>query len=370
MKLLHLADLHIGKKVNGFSMLEDQKYILSQICDIVATEKTEVVLIAGDVYDKSVPPAEAVEVLDEFLTSLVNLDQKILIISGNHDSEERLAFASRVMKQAGVYMTPVFAGTVEKIVLQDAYGDVHFYMLPFMKPGKATEVITALNENIDKQKRNILVAHQFLTGAVPSESEEFMVGGIENMDAGLFADYDYVALGHIHRAQQISVRKGSGEKCNAQIHYAGTPLKYSFSEVNHKKSVTIVDIKEKGDLCFLLVELHPLRDMREVKGTYMEITARENYQNTNIRDYMHVTLTDEEDIPDVIAKLRVIYPNLMKLDYDNTRTRSRRTITTENTVEKKTPMELFGDFYEQQNNQKMTEEQFSFAKNILEKISL
>jgi len=361
MRILHLADLHIGKRVNGFSMLEDQKYILNQILGIVKERQTEVVLIAGDVYDKAIPSAEAVEVFDDFLTKLVEAKQKVLLISGNHDSEERLAFASQVMKKSGVYFAPVFSGDIEKVTLQDEYGDIHFYMLPYRKPAKVVEVLEKLlNEKIDKTERNILLAHQFLTGATPSESEEFSVGGIENIDAQMFEDFDYVALGHIHRAQQVG---------KEYIRYAGTPLKYSFSEVNHKKSVTIVEIKEKGNIEIELLPLKPLRDMRDLKGTYMELTARENYQDADTNDYVHITLTDEEDIIDVIAKLRVIYPNLMKLDYDNTRTRSRQNICMEEQVEQKSPMELFSDFYLQQNNQEMTKEQYEFAKQILEKIS-
>lgn len=382
MKILHLADLHIGKRVNGFSMLEDQKYILEQILGIVKAQKTETVLIAGDVYDKAIPSAEAVEVFDDFLTKLVEAKQKVLLISGNHDSEERLAFASQVMKKSGVYFAPVFSGDIEKVTLQDECGDIHFYMLPYMKPTKAVENLKKLLnesdtttlesattskrltnnecEKINKTERNILLAHQFLTGATPSESEEFSVGGIENIDAQMFEDFDYVALGHIHRAQQVG---------KEYIRYAGTPLKYSFSEVNHKKSVTIVEIKEKGTVLAELVTLKPLRDMRELKGTYIELTARENYQDTDTNDYVHITLTDEEDIIDVIAKLRFIYPNLMKLDYDNTRTRSRQNICMEEQVEQKSPMGLFSDFYLQQNNQEMTKEQYEFAKQILEKIS-
>lgn len=361
MRILHLADLHIGKRVNGFSMLEDQKYILNQILGIVKERQTEVVLIAGDVYDKAIPSAEAVEVFDDFLTKLVEAKQKVLLISGNHDSEERLAFASQVMKKSGVYFAPVFSGDIEKVTLQDECGDIHFYMLPYRKPAKVVEVLEKLlNEKIDKTERNILLAHQFLTGATPSESEEFSVGGIENIDAQMFEDFDYVALGHIHRAQQVG---------KEYIRYAGTPLKYSFSEVNHKKSVTIVEIKEKGTVLAELVTLKPLRDMRELKGTYIELTARESYQDTDTNDYVHITLTDEEDIIDVIAKLRFIYPNLMKLDYDNMRTRSRQNICMEEQVEQKSPMELFSDFYLQQNNQEMTKEQYEFAKQILEKIS-
>jgi len=382
MRILHLADLHIGKRVNGFSMLEDQKYILNQILGIVKERQTEVVLIAGDVYDKAIPSAEAVEVFDDFLTKLVEAKQKVLLISGNHDSEERLAFASQVMKKSGVYFAPVFSGNIEKVTLQDECGNIHFYMLPYMKPTKAVENLKKLLnesdattlesattskrltnnecEKINKTERNILLAHQFLTGATPSESEEFSVGGIENIDAQMFEDFDYVALGHIHRAQQVG---------KEYIRYAGTPLKYSFSEVNHKKSVTIVEIKEKGTVLAELVTLKPLRDMRELKGTYIELTARENYQDADTNDYVHITLTDEEDIIDVIAKLRFIYPNLMKLDYDNTRTRSRQNICMEEQVEQKSPMELFSDFYLQQNNQEMTKEQYEFAKQILEKIS-
>ena len=385
MRFLHLAELHIGKRVNGFSMLDDQIYILNEILKLVEENQTDAVLIAGDVYDKALPSAQAVQVLDQFISKLVELGQQVFISSGNHDSAERLAFGCDVMKKAGVYVTPVFSTIPEPIVLQDTWGEIGFYMLPFLKPSMVRSVLERENVQPDhmeeehqaitsyqdalasvmsrmqppKERRNILLAHQFLTGAKQDDSEEFMVGGVENVDYELFADFDYVALGHIHRAQKVG---------KDYIRYSGTPLKYSFSEASHKKSVTLVEIEEKGNISIQELPLKPLRELRKLKGSYDELVSRENYVGTNTEDYLHITLTDEEEILDVMNKLRFIYPNMMKLEYDNTRTRMRQQIVPQERAVQKNPMELFETFYEQQNNQKMTEAQRDFAQNILNQI--
>ena len=373
MKLVHLSDLHLGKRVNEFSMLEDQAYILNRILDVIDGEKPDAVILAGDLYDKSVPPAEAVTLLDDFLVRLVGRGLQVFVLSGNHDSPERIAFAGRLIDRSGVHVSPVYGGRVEPVTMKDAYGTVSFYMLPFVKPAHVrrffpeqeiasyTDAVRIAVEQMgmDRTKRNVLITHQFVTGAERSESEEVSVGGADNVDASVFDGIDYVALGHIHGPQNIG---------SERIRYCGTPLKYSFSETKHVKSVTVAELREKGILELRTVPLVPKRDLRELRGSYMELTARSNYEGTDTEDYLHITLTDEEDIPDVTAKLRVIYPNLMKLDYDNLRTRSRTTVGAAEDVERKTPLELFGELYEKQNGAPMTEEQAAFSAGLMESI--
>ena len=375
MKFIHLSDLHLGKRVNEFSMLEDQEYILTKIINIIDEQKPDGVIIAGDVYDKSVPSAEAVELFDDFLVRLAKRNLKVFVISGNHDSAERIAFGGRLMDKSGIYMSPVFDGKVEPITLKDDYGDVNIYMLPFIKPSNVrrfypeNEIITysdavktVINSmEIDETKRNILITHQFVTGAVRSESEDISVGGTDNVDASVFECFDYVALGHIHRSQ----------KCGGceYIRYSGTPLKYSFSEANDKKTVTVMEMNDKGNITLDFIPLIPKRDMVEIKGTYDELTLKSFYENTTYQDdYIHITLTDEEDIPDVLTKLRVIYKNIMKLDYDNKRTRTMNEISGAGDVKEKTPFEHFSEFYELQNGQPLSEEQTEFVSDIIEQL--
>lgn len=376
MRFLHTADLHIGKRVNEFSMLEDQEYILRQILKTADKEQVEAVLIAGDVYDKQVPSAEAVRLFDWFLTQLNSRKLPVFVIGGNHDSVERLSFGAQIMEESGVYLTQSYDGKVVPVRLEDEYGPVNLWMLPFLKPAMVKrffseqDIVTyqdALetvigNMELNREERNLLIAHQFVTGAVTGGSEdsvEVFVGGVENVDASVFADFDYVALGHIHRAQSAG-----GE----QIRYSGTPLKYSFSEIRHEKSVTIAELKEKGSLTVHQEPLKPLHDMREIRGSYEELVLRENYQGTDLEDYLHVILTDENDIPDVIGRLRSIYPNIMKLDYDNHRTRRNQELMKEEAAVEQSPMELLGQFFSQQNNQEMSPEQTEYARTLMETI--
>ena len=361
MKLMHLSDLHLGKRVNEYSMLEDQEYILKRIAAIADAEKPDGIIIAGDVYDKSVPSAEAVSLFDDFLFQLARRKLQVFVISGNHDSPERIAFGSRIMDAGGIHMSPVFNG------------EINFYLLPFVKPAHVrrineeteinsyTDAIRRVIEgmNIDTNKRNVLVTHQFVTGASRSESEEVSVGGADNVDADVFNGFDYVALGHLH----------SPQNCGSEhIRYCGTPLKYSFSEAKDHKSVTIVELAEKGKLSYRTIDLVPRHDLVELKGTYEELTLKSFYENTTWQeDYTHITLTDEEDVPDAIGKLRTIYHHLMKLDYDNKRTRSSVSISGDAEAESKTPYELFAEFYELQNNQPMNEEQSSYMTELIEK---
>lgn len=374
MKFIHLSDLHLGKRVNEFSMLEDQQYILTEILHIIDAEKPDGVLIAGDVYDKTVPSAEAVALLDDFLVRLSKRDLRVFLISGNHDSPERMAFGGRLMEGSGVHLAPVYDGNVTPITLTDEYGPVRVYLLPFVKPAHVrrcfpeqeisayTDALAAAIEamGVDPAARNVLVTHQFVTGAVRCDSEEVSVGGTDNVDVSVFDPFDYVALGHIHGPQRVG---------RETVRYCGTPLKYSFSEAAHQKSVTVVELKAKGSVSVRTVPLVPLRDLVELRGTYEELTFRGFYEGTSYqKDYVHITLTDEEDIPDAVRKLRIIYPYLMKLDYDNKRTRAGIHLDGAEDAEQKSPLELLEEFYEKQNGQPMGEEQQVFARAWMERI--
>lgn len=374
MKLIHLSDLHLGKRVNGFSMLEDQCYILQEILHIIDREAPDGVLIAGDVYDKSVPPAEAVALLDEFLVELSRRHLQVYLISGNHDSPERLAFGGRLMSQSGVHVAPVYDGRVVSFTQQDQYGSVEIFLLPFLKPAHVrrffpedpidsyTDALRTVLSHaaVPTDKRTVLVTHQFVTGASRCDSEDLSVGGSDNVDAAVFVPFDYVALGHIHNPQSAGA---------PHIRYCGTPLKYSFSEAAHEKSVTVVELRQKGEVDIRTVPLKPLRDMAELRGTYESLTFRGFYEGTTYpQDYLHITLTDEEDIPDAVSKLRVIYPNLMQLSYDNARTRAGVLAAPTEQTTQKTPLELTEAFYEGQNGQPMNDAQRKFLRGLMERI--
>lgn len=371
MKFAHIVDLHIGKRVHDFSMLEDQRYILEEMLRIFDEEKVDGVLIAGDVYDKTVPSAEAVQVFDDFITKLAKMEMPIYMISGNHDSAERLAFGAQLFENDGVYISPVYEGEVKKVEVEDVYGTVNIWLLPFLKPATVRHalqredintyeegVVAALQGcEIDTEQRNILVAHQFVTGADRSDSEETSVGGLDNVSAEVFEDFDYVALGHIHRAQKMG---------RETLRYSGTPLKYSFSEADHKKSVTILELLEKGRVEIHVVPLVPRRDMRKMRGTYMEVTAKDAYTEENKMDYLQITLTDEEDVPGALQKLRTVYSNLMRLEYDNARTRENREVQAVEAQEQKSELELFEEFYELLNNESMKDEQVEFVEKLIQ----
>ena len=373
MKLIHLSDLHIGKRVNEVSMIEEQAYILKQILETIDAEQPGAVLIAGDVYDKSVPSAEAVTLFDNFLCGLAEKNKQVFIISGNHDSAERLAFGGRLMGDKGIHLSPVYDGNITPVTLTDEHGPVHFWLLPFLKPAHVKRFypddgiesytdacrVAVEKMNIDPAQRNVILVHQFVTGSSTCDSEEISVGGTDNVDADVFADFDYVALGHIHGPQNIG---------SERVRYCGTPLKYSFSEAKHEKSITVVELGQKGSFELRTIPLTPPHDLREIRGSYDEVTAKSFYENTAVEDYLHITLTDEEDVPEAMARLRVIYPNLMKLTYDNARTRSNAVIDGAVDVQKKSPLQLFGELYEQQNNQPMSEIQNDFLRELIESI--
>ncbi len=434
MRFLHISDLHLGKRVNEYSMIEDQAYILEQIADIADEEKPDAVLIAGDVYDRTVPPAEAVSLFDRFLVRLSRAGHRVLAVSGNHDSAERLAFGGRLMEGSGVCIAPPYSGRIVPQVLSDSFGEVRIWMVPFLRPAAVrpffpdleiashTDALAAVisSMEIDPAQRNVFLGHQFVTGASQSGSEEIIVGGEGAVDASVFAPFDYTALGHLHGAQNVRsadhpsgaqgperidsrlgaqgsesadhmlearsqagandllVARGPVEPSslpeaqnleNPRIRYCGTPLKYSFSEVRQRKSVTIAELGAKGDLKIREVPLVPLRDMTEIRGSYEEVTLRSFYEGKDFKDaYLRITLTDEDDVPDAMAKLRVIYPYLMKLDYDNLRTRTSLEVGSPADLEKRTPLGLFEELFGLQNGRPMSESQRALAQDLIDRI--
>ncbi len=373
MKFVHLADLHLGKRVNEFSMIEDQKFILLKILNIIDEEKPDAIIIAGDVYDKSNPSIEAVELFGKLLSDIASRKIETFIISGNHDSAERLSFASDIIDNVGIHISRAYNGEVKPFELKDKFGSVNVYMLPFVKPAHVRaafpdEEITSYNDavsvavknmNISADKRNILVTHQFVTGAKTCDSEEISVGGSDNIDAAVFDCFDYVALGHIHSPQHITKQT---------VRYAGSPLKYSFSEANHKKSVTIVEMEEKGKAEIRTVPLIPKYDMIEIKGSYETLMSKAFYESLNLEDYYHITLTDEEDILDAISRLRTVYHKIMKLDYDNVRTRTNSVIDADKSIEELLPIDLVNELYEKQNGKPLDENQLSYVNEQIEKV--
>lgn len=391
MKFIHTADLHIGKSVCEHSMLDEQRFILASILDVVKREKPDAFLVAGDVYDKSVPSAEAVAVLDDFLVRLSETGTKVFVLSGNHDSAERIAFGGRLMANRGVYMSPVYSGAFTPVTLKDESGEVDVWMLPFVRPAtvraclesdedraQVTDYTSAMRMAIAQMKltagrRNVLLAHQFVTGAERSDSEE-NVGGLDNVDASVFEGFDYVALGHIHKPQNVA----KDEAGMARVRYSGTPLKYSLSEASHKKSLTVIELGVKAEIGFANIDvreipLTPEHDVREIRGTFAELVSPEFQRKQladgfKLDDYVYVKLTDENDVPDAALKLRGIYPNLMMLDYDNERTRNQKIVVGEGKAEQKTPMELFGEFFSDMTKRELNEEESEFVRDMIESI--
>jgi exonuclease SbcD len=377
MKFLHLADLHIGKTVNGFSMLEEQKHVLEQVIGYIQTERPEAILIAGDVYDRSVPGVEAVTLLDDFLTAVAAEAVPVILISGNHDSAERLNFASRLLTDRRLYLRGVFDGRLEPVVLRDEYGPVNFWPLPFIKPSAVraffpdkaidsySEAIAAVLEaaQIDYTARNVLISHQFYTAAgvapVRSDSEIDPVGGLDAADAGLLSGFDYVALGHLHGAQRVG---------SEAIRYAGSPLKYSFSECRQHKACCLVELGEKGSLAVAQLPFSPIHDMRQIKGPLDSLLSLEILAQGDPDDYMSVTLTDETEVVDAMGKIRTAYPNVMALDFENTRSAVNiAEVSAEaEVVGSLSPFELFGRFFEQANASAMSEAQAVIVRELLE----
>ncbi len=379
MKLLHTSDLHIGKRVNEFSMIEDQEYILNEMLKIADLHKPQGILIAGDIYDKGIPCVEAVNLFDWFLTELHKRKLSVFLVSGNHDSSERLNFGGRILEENQIHIAGSFHGKLEKVILADENGPVNIYLMPFVKPvmvrryypeteietyQEAVEAILA-SADINDRERNILVAHQFITSGSSeperSDSEAVSLGGLDNIDASVFEVFDYVALGHIHGPQRIG---------RETIRYAGSPLKYSFSEARQIKSVTMVEMGAKGEVRYEKIPLTPIRDMREIKGPIAALTDPKIYSKANTLDYIHATLTDEEEVYDAIGKLRSVYPNIMRLDFENSRSiwNTDAKLAAAD-VDEKSAMELFAEFYESQNNVALPDKQRLIMENLFEEMA-
>ena len=385
MRFIHLSDLHIGKRVNDFSMIDDQRYILRQITDIIKEEKPDAVLIAGDVYDKPSPSAEAVQLFDDFISELADMNLEVFIISGNHDSAEKLSFGSRIMDKRGIHFAGGYDGSTHMFSLDDEFGKVNFYMLPFLKPIHVRTVLEAeaaegeeipeirtftdavgyaiKRMNVDESERNVLISHQYVTGALRCDSEEIAIGGLDNVDKEVFEPFDYTALGHLHGPQVTSA---------ARVRYCGSPLKYSFSEVDQDKSITVIEFGEKKDgVCKVHMRtpfLTPMHDMRILRGSFNELTDKNYYKDINTDDYFRIILTDEEDVIGAMSDLRAIYPNIMRLDYDNTRTKSASFMPDVSGNDSRSPLEIFDSLYDSQNGRPMDEEQKKLVSGLIEKI--
>lgn len=374
MKFIHVGDLHIGKRIYEFSMLEDQQHMLKQILQLAEQEKPDAVLLAGDIYDKSVPSAEAVQLFDWFLTSLAAFDLSVFVIAGNHDSPERLQFGSQIFQNRRVYITGVFQGKLEHRTLTDSWGDVDIHCLPYVKPAavrrfypdgdiagyqEAIEQIMSTAE-VDRSLRNILICHQFVTAqgieTQQCESELIAVGGVECVDVSLFDDFDYVALGHLHSPQKIG---------RETARYGGSILKYSFSEAQQVKSVVLGEIREKGDVTLRQVPLKPLRDMRQIRGPLDQLTKPEVVSQANALDYLQVTLTDREPVGDPMGRIRAVYPNVMNLAFDRGTGEQAAESSLLGSEHPKSTMELFEEFFLMQNGAEMNEEQKALMTEII-----
>lgn len=374
---MHLADLHLGKRVNGFSMMEDQEYILNRILEIMEEEQPDGLLIAGDVYDKTIPPAEAVRLMDDFLTAVAAKHVPVFLISGNHDSAERVAFGHQLMQGSGIWISPVYDGIIRHHTLEDRWGEVNIYLIPFLRPSVVrsffpdveiedyTDALRTIIEDlqVDTSRRNVLLAHQFVTaaGALPEtcDSEQLSVGGLDRVDGSVFSPFDYTALGHLHGPQRVG---------SETIRYAGSPLKYSFSELHQKKSVTVAELRAKGETEIRQIPLQPRREMTELRGTFEEILEEARKKGELQTDYYHMILTDETDVVDALSRLREYYPNIMLLDYDNRRTRSQKEVEQLDRVEERTPGELFAALYEQQNGQEMDSDRKEYLDGLIREI--
>ncbi|MCR5734612.1 MAG: exonuclease SbcCD subunit D [Lachnospiraceae bacterium] len=373
MRFIHLSDLHLGKKVNEFPMTEDQKYILSEIIKIIDEEKPDALLIAGDIYDKTIPGEDAIRLWDVFLSDIAKRRIETFIINGNHDSAVRLSSYRGLIDASGIHLSPSYDGNALSFRLNDEHGPVNIHMLPFIKPSVIRHLfpdeeisdytdavrVSVQKMEIDNTERNVLIAHQYVTGAKRCESEEVVVGGLDNVDVSVFDDFDYVALGHLHGPQKVM---------RDTVRYSGSPLKYSFSEADHHKSLTVIDMREKGNISIRTRELKPLHDMKVIRGSYLELTKKDFYISMDTKDYIHAVLTDENDIPDVMQKLRIIYENIMKISYDNKRTSENRELKPLQDVERRSPAELFSEFYEMQNNSQMDEDQRKCLEKCIDSI--
>lgn len=373
MKFAHLADLHIGKRLYEYSLIENQREILNQIVELIKKYDVDGVVISGDIYDKSIPPIDAVAIMDEFLSALSELDIFIIIIGGNHDSVARLSFGSRILEKSKVFISPVFNGNIEKVELSDRFGNINFYLLPYIRPinvkrayddfsGESfTEALKFVIDKIspDKSLRNVLVSHQFVTGAQKSDSEELYVGGSENVDYTLFDDFDYVALGHLHMPQNVG---------RETVRYAGTPLKYSFSEISHKKSMTIVDMKEKGNVEIQEIPLTASWELIELRGTLNELISNSATSSVEKKSYVKITLTDEVLKNDALDILKNFYPYIVSIGYDNSMTRDNNIIQKTKALEEQDPQQIVEELFVQQNNREMNAIERELINKLVKKV--
>lgn len=373
MRIAHISDLHLGKSLHNFSLLEDQDFILNQIADICVEKKVDVLLVAGDIYDKNVAPEAGIKILRKFLIKLVNSGIKVLLISGNHDSAERLTFGGEFMTEKGIFFSKVYDGVIEPVTFDDEFGPVNFYLLPFVKPSTVqhffeNEKILTYEDgiscavrhlNINTEQRNIVVAHQNILSAQRCESEENIIGGLDAISDEVFKDFDYTALGHIHKQQSIGKHN---------VMFSGTPLKYSISEINHVKSMPVITLKEKNHQEIEFIPFKPMRDLRQIRGTLDEIMTMSKNDPNNPEDYIEIILTNEDEVLDAITTLRSVYPNIIKLSYDNKATKASENIENYGEVKDRQPIEIFDDFYKSRRGTEMSSEQKEYIQSLIEKI--
>ncbi len=373
MKIAHISDLHLGKSLYNYSLIEDQDYILDQITGILVEKKVEVLIIAGDVYDKNVAPEAGLKVLRKFLNRLVEAEIKVLIISGNHDSAERLTFGAEFMTEKGIYFSKVYDGTIEPVTFEDDFGPVNFYLLPFVKPSTVQhyyedKTISTYEDavrcavehmNVNYSERNVAIAHQNIMNAERCESEEIIIGFQDAVSDEVFKDFDYTALGHIHKQQKIGKHN---------VMFSGTPLKYSTSEFTHKKVMPLITLGEKGKVDIELIPLEPKRDLRQITGTLDEIMKASKGDPNNHEDFIDVILTNENEVMDAMATLRTVYPNVLKITYDNKASRAAENIERLGAVDKKNPLEIFEAFYKSRIGEDMDDQKKEYIHSLIEKI--
>ena len=372
MKIAHISDLHLGKQLYSFSLTEDQEYILNKIVSVIKEQKVEVLLIAGDIFDKNVASLDGIKLFRKFLNDLVKNQIAVMIISGNHDSPERLTFGAEFMKSHKLYFSKVYDGTIEPVILQDEYGPVNFYLLPFIRPAEVKHFfpdeqiksyedavkLAVKNLNIDKAQRNIILSHQAIINAQTCDSEESIIGGLDTISADIYNDFDYCALGHIHTPQKI----------RDNVIYCGSPLKYSTSEMKKDKSMPIIELGEKGKIEINYEPLIPLRDIREIKAKFYEIIEMAKKDPYNKEDYINIILTDENETMDALSTLRESYPNIIHLSYENSSTQNTANLDDIVFDNKTSPLELFEDFFENRGGRQLTSEEKDFMQNLIEKI--
>ncbi len=381
MKIFHTGDWHIGKLVHQVHMTRDQREILNQFVDLIQEEKPDAIVIAGDLYDRSVPPVEAVELLDEIFSKiLIELETPILAIAGNHDSPDRLSFGNRLLKNKGLYIEGKLSSSLKPIVLQDQYGPVNFYLVPYADPATVrlmmelpqiqthdeamAAIVKGIHDELKKDERNIMVTHGFIIGGEDpktSESERpLSIGGTEYVQVKHFEHFHYTVLGHLHSPQRVKWDK---------VRYGGSLMKYSFSEANQKKSITIVELDDSGVIQVREKSLTPPRDMRKIEGSLADLLNPQVYENTNIEDYLMVTLTDEGELLDAISKLRSVYPNILRLERSAYHYQGEGDkISAGKDHQQKTKLELFSQFYEGVTGLEFTEEKSRILGEVLEEM--